>query len=288
MLVSCCAGIIDATARVLAEQMAKTLGQPVVVDVKPGASGMIGADFVAKSKPDGYTIFIGTNSTHAANQSLFLKVPYDYVKDFVPISGIAQGVNMLVAGPHLQVNSVADLTALARSKPGKLTFGWGSSSTRAGGELYKQLTGVNVVDVPYKTNPQATSDVLGGQIDFMFADFVTAVPLAKGGKLKALAVSGTKRSAAMPDVPSMQEAGVTGYDMTWWVAAWAPAGTPADIVAKLNAAFAQAIQSPQSLAYFQNSGLEPFATSSEQLMKFQIAEYDKWRKIVTTAGIQAQ
>ncbi len=286
--ISCCAGIIDATARVLADQMSKTLGQPIVVETKPGASGMIAGDFVAKSKPDGYTVFIGTNSTHAANQSLFVKVPYDYVKDFVPVSGIAQGVLLLIAGPNVPAGSVSDLTALARSKPGKLTYGWGSSSTRAGVELYKQLTGVNVVDVPYKTNPQATADVLGGQIDFMMADPVTSVPLAKSGKVKALAVSGQSRIAAMPEVPTMQDAGVAGYDMTWWVAAWVPAGTPPDIVAKLNAAFAQAIPTPKTAEFFQSAGLEPFATSSDDLMKFQMSEYEKWKKIVTAAGIQPQ
>jgi tripartite-type tricarboxylate transporter receptor subunit TctC len=287
-LVPCCAGIIDAIARNVGEDMAKSLGQSIVVDTKPGASGMIAAEFVASARADGYTVLIGTNSTHAANQSLFAKVPYDFVKDFVPISGIAQGVIMLVANPQLPAASVAELTSLARAKPGQIKFGWGSSSTRAGGELYRQLTGADILSVPYKTNPQATADVMSGQIDIMWADLVSAIPMVKAGKLKALAVTGKRRVSALPDVPTMEEAGVPGYEMTWWVAAWAPARTPDAVIAKLNESIANAVKSPKVLQFFGNAGLEAFPTSSDELMKFQIAEHEKWRKIVTAAGIAPQ
>lgn len=286
--ISCCAGIIDSIARVLGDQVAEYAKQPVVVDVKPGANGMIGADYVAKSKPDGYTIFIGTNSTHAANQSLFKKLPYDYVNDFVPISGIGQGIIMLVVNNNLPVKNVAELTALAKTRPGKISFGWGSSSARAASHLYRQMAGINLVDVPYKTNPQATTDVVGGQIDMMFADMATAVPLVKAGRLRALAISGKSRVSVLPDVPTMAEAGVPGYDLTWWIAAWAPAGTPKEAVVKMNKWLGQAIVTKKTQEYFLNIGLENFASTPEELGKFQVAEHDKWKKIITTAGIEPQ
>lgn len=161
-LVSCCAGIIEAIARAVGEQIAVASGQPVVVETKPGASGMLAAEYSARSKPDGYTVFIGTNSTHAANQSLFKKVPYDFVRDFVPVTGIGKGAIMLVVNPSLPVKTVAELTALAKQRPGKLSFGWGSSSTRVSMELYKQSAGIDITQIPYKTNPQATADVARG------------------------------------------------------------------------------------------------------------------------------
>ncbi|MBN9425530.1 MAG: tripartite tricarboxylate transporter substrate binding protein [Burkholderiales bacterium] len=287
-LVPCCAGIIDALSRTLGDDIGRALNQPLVIDTKPGASGMIAAEHVATQKPDGYSVLIGTNSTHAANQSLFAKVPYDFVKDFAPITGIAQGVLVLVANPQLPVKNVNDLTALVRSKPGQLKFGWGRSSTRAGGELYKQMTGTDILSIPYKTNPQATMDVVSGQIDVMWADLVSAIPIIKSGKLRALAVTGKKHVGALPGVPTMDEAGVPGYEMTWWVAAWAPANTPPAVVNRLHGLIAQSLKAPKVLEFFESAGLDPFLTSPDDLMKFQLAEYDKWRKIATAAGIKPQ
>ncbi|GAA4326055.1 tripartite tricarboxylate transporter substrate binding protein [Pigmentiphaga soli] len=287
-LVACCAGIIDAIARVVADEMTGDLKQPVVVETKPGASGMIGADFVAKSAPDGYTLFIGTNSTHAANQSLYVKVPYDYVHDFAPINGIAVGPIMMVVRADSPIKSVADLTAAARDKPGKLTFGWASSSTRVAMELYNQLAKVRIMSVPYKTNPQATTDLVGGQIDVMFADMATAVPMVKGGKLRPLAISGKRRVAVLPDVPTMEEAGVPGYDLTWWVAAWAPSKTPRDIVDRLNASIAKAIATPKALEFFKTIAVDPMPMTPGQLMQFQMAEHGKWGRVISLAGIEPQ
>lgn len=287
-LVPCCAGIIDALSRTLGDDIGRALNQPLVIDTRPGASGMIAAEHVATQKPDGYSVLIGTNSTHAANQSLFAKVPYDFVKDFAPITGIAQGVLVLVANPQLPVKNVNDLTALVRSKPGQLKFGWGSSSTRAGGELYKQMTGTDILSIPYKTNPQATMDVVSGQIDVMWADLVSAIPIIKSGKLRALAVTGKKHVGALPGVPTMDEAGVPGYEMTWWVAAWAPANTPPAVVNRLHGLIAQSLKAPKVLEFFESAGLDLFLTSPDDLMKFQLAEYDKWRKIATAAGIKPQ
>src|SRR5690606_38828922 len=192
-LVSCCVGIIENTARVIGEEMAKELAQSIVVESKPGASGMIAAEYISRAKPDGYNVFVGTNSSHGANQSLFKQVPYDFVKDFTPIGGIASGKIVLVVGSNSPIHSVAELTAYSKENPGKLDYGWASSSTRVAMEMYKQLADVKITDVPYKTNPQATMDVAGGQIDLMFADLSTAVPMIQSGKLRALAISGTSR-----------------------------------------------------------------------------------------------
>lgn len=287
-LISCCIGVIDAIARVVGEEMANNLKQPVVVEAKAGASGGIAADYVAKSKPDGYTIFFGTNSTHAANQSLFKTLPYDYVKDFVPLAGVGEGPIVLVVNMQSPVRNVSELTALAKSKPGKLTYGWASSSTRMSMEMYNQLAGIKITDVPYKTNPQATTDLIGGQVDAMFADMNTAVPLIKAGKLRALAVSGSKRAPGLPEVPTMKEAGVTDYNLTWWVAGWAPAGTPKEVVTQLNTAISKSITSPKVLEFFKNIALDPMPMSGDELMKFQVAEHGKWAKIINTAGIQPQ
>jgi len=284
-LVVCCAGIVDATARILAENISQSIKQPVIIEAKIGTSGMIAADYVAKAKPDGYTFLVSTNSTHAANQSLYNKIPYDYINDFIPISGVNKGVMALVVNPNLPVKNVRDLTALAKVKSGQLTFGWASSSSRVAMELYKQISDIDVTNIPYKTLPQATIDVAGGQVDMMFSDMVTAAPLVKAGKLRALAVAGKKRVPALPDVPSMEEAGVQGYEVTWWTAVWAPAGTPKDIVKKMNSLIATAISAPKTQEFFLTAGLEPFASSSEELMAFQIAEHNKWRRIIKGAGI---
>jgi tripartite-type tricarboxylate transporter receptor subunit TctC len=287
-MVMCCVGAIDSVARVVADVMSQDLGQPVVVDARPGAAGGIGADIVAKSKGDGYTIFVGTNATHAANQSLYKNLPYDYVRDFTPIGGIGSGQVVLLVNPNSPIKSVADLTARARSEPGKLSYAWASSSTRIAMELYSQLAQIKLTDVPYKTNPQATTDLIGGQFDALFADLNTSGPLVKAGKLRALAVSGDRRSAVLPDVPTMKEAGVAGYSLTWWVAVWAPAGTPRPVVDRLNTSLTAAIKSAKVGEYFKTSGSEPMPMSADDLMKFQVSEHAKWSQIVTRAGIKPQ
>jgi tripartite-type tricarboxylate transporter receptor subunit TctC len=287
-MVMCCVGAIDSVARVVAEVMAQDLGQPVVVDARPGAAGGIGADIVAKSKGDGYTIFVGTNATHAANQSLYKNLPYDYIRDFAPIGGVAQGQVVLLVNPASTIKTVADLTAQAQAAPGKLSYGWASTSTRVAMELYSQLAQVKFTDVPYKTNPQATTDLMGGQFDVLFADLNTSAPLVKAGRLRALAVSGDKRALVLPDVPTMKEAGVPGYTLTWWVGVWAPAGTPQPAIERLNQSLTRAINSPRAAEYFRNSGSEPMPMSADNLAKFQVSENAKWKQIVTKAGIPAQ
>lgn len=287
-MVMCCVGAIDSVARVLADVMSQDLGQPVVVDARPGAAGGIGADIVAKAKNDGYTIFIGTNATHAANQSLYKNLPYDYIRDFAPIAGIAEGQVVLLVNPSSSIKSVADLTARARAEPGKLSYAWASTSTRVAMEQYSQIEKIKFTDVPYKTNPQATTDLIGGQFDALFADLNTSAPLVKAGRLRALAVSGARRSQTLPEVPTMQEAGVAGYALTWWVAAWAPAGTPKPILDRLGASITAGIKTERLAEYFRNGGSEPMPMTAAQLANFQVSENGKWKKIVSAAGIQPQ
>lgn len=287
-MVLCCVGAIDAVARNVAEAMAQELRQPVVVDPKPGAAGGIATDFVAKSRPDGYTILVGTNATHGANQSLYTNLPYDYVRDFAPIGGIGRGPVVLLVPASSPIQTVSELTARARSNPGKLSYGWAGTTPRIAMELYSQLTQIKLTEIPYKTNPQATTDLIGGQFDAMFADLNTSAPLVKAGKLRALAVSGDQRAAVLPEVPTMKEAGVPGYSLTWWVGMWAPAATPKAIVDKLHTALTNAITSKKLEPFFRNTGADPMPMSSEDLSKFQQSEHAKWAQIVSKAGIKPQ
>ena len=287
-MVMCCVGAIDAVARNVAEAMAQELKQPVVVDPKPGAAGGIATDFVAKSKPDGYTILVGTNATHGANQSLYRTLPYDYLRDFVPIGGIGRGPVVLLVPASSDIQTLRELTVRARGNPGKLSYGWAGTTPRIAMELYSQLTQIKLTEIPYKTNPQATTDLIGGQFDAMFADLNTSAPLVKAGKLRALAVSGDERAAVLPEVPTMKEAGVPGYSLTWWVGMWAPAGTPKPIVDKLHTALTNAITSKKLEPFFRNTGADPMPMSSADLMKFQQSEHAKWAQIVSKAGIKPQ
>jgi len=285
-MVMCCVGAIDAVARAIADEMTQDLGQPVVVEPRPGAGGGIATNHVAKSEGDGYTILVGTNATHAANQSLYLNLPYDYVNDFAPIGGIGAGAMVLLVPATSPIQSVEQLTAEAKKAPGKLSYAWAGTTPRIAMELYSQLADIKLLEVPYKTNPQATTDLIGGQFDAMFADLNTSAPLVKTGKLRGLAVSGPQRADVLPEVPTMQEAGVRDYSLTWWVGMWAPAGTPRPIVDRLNASLNKAIGSERLAELFRNTGATPMPMTPDELMQFQIAEHKKWADIVSKAGIQ--
>ncbi|WP_332775567.1 Bug family tripartite tricarboxylate transporter substrate binding protein [Polaromonas sp.] len=275
------------------DQLARAIGQAVsndskvsvVVDNKPGANSFIGAQAAAKAKPDGYTVFITTNTTQAANEHLFKKLPYDPVKDFTPLTALGRGGQIMVVHPTLPVTNVSEFIALAKAKPGQLSFGSGSSSSRVAGELFKQMTGTYILNIPYKSNPPAVTDLLGGQIDMMITDMATGLPQVKAGKLKALGVSTRQRSPLAPELPTIAEAGVTGYEMTYWFAAYAPAGTPADVTAKLSDMLVKAARSSSAAPFYQASGTEIFTSSQEELRKFQAAETVKWGKIIKGAGI---
>lgn len=278
----------DQLARAIGQSITSDTRQPVVIDNKAGASGMIAAQAVAKAPADGYTVLITTNTTHAANPHLYKKLSYDPVKDFAPLSGLGKGGQVLVvsaASPH---KSVGELVAFAKKNPGRLSFGSGSSSSRVAGEMLKQLAGVDLLHVPYKSNPLAITDLLGGQIDLMITDASTGVPQIKAGKLRALGYSTQKRSTQLPDVPTIDEAGVKGYDMGYWFAAYAPAGTPAPVVARLNELLGSATKSAAAKAFYDMAGSEAWATTPEELARFQAAETVKWGKVIKAAGIEAE
>ena len=278
----------DQLARALGQEVTAQTKQAVVVDNKAGASGFIGAQQVAKSAPDGYTVFITTNTTHAANEHLFKSIPYDPIKDFAPVTGLAKGGQILLVAPNVQAKSVQELIAYAKANPGKVSFGSGSSSSRIAGELFQQMTGVKLLHVPYKSNPQAVSDLLGGQISMMITDVATGLPQVRGGKLRALGVSSVNRIALVPDLPTISEAGVKGYEMSFWFAAYVPAKTPPAVVERLQALLVNAVKGPATKSLFESTGLEPFTTTPQELATFQQAESRKWASIIKAAGIEPE
>ena len=278
----------DQLARALGASIAADTKQAVIVDNKAGASGMMAAQAAARAPADGYTVLISTNTTHAANEHLYKKLPYDPVKDFVPVTGLGKGGQVLVVRADAPYKSVADLLAKAKKEPGKLSFGSGSSSSRVAGELFKQLSGTDILHVPYKSNPLAITDLLGGQIMMMITDTSTGVPQVQAGKLRALGVSTAKRMPMLPDVPTIDEAGVKGYDMGYWFAAYVPAHTPAPVVQRLNELLHAGLKTPAAKAFFDTSGGEPFPTTPEQLAKFQAEETAKWGRVIKKAGIEPE
>ncbi len=278
----------DQLARALGQSITEQTKQAVVVDNKAGASGMMAAQAAARAAPDGYTVLITTNTTHAANEHLYKKLPYDAVKDFAPVSGLGKGGQVLVVNASSPYKSVADLLAAAKKSPGKLSFGSGSSSSRVAGEMFKQLSGTDILHVPYKSNPMAITDLLGGQIDLMITDTSTGVPQIKAGKLRALGYSTQKRSSMLPDVPTIEEAGVKGYDMGYWFAAYVPAGTPAPVITRLNELLGAAVKSAAAKTFFESAGSDPWTTTPDELAKFQAAETRKWGKVIKAAGIDPE
>ena len=281
-------GFPENTARALGNEITAMAKQNIVIDPRPGANGILAAEHVARSAPDGYTLLVGTNSTHAANPSLYKKLPYDYVKDFVPVSGISLGMSALVVNPHVPAKTLAELTSLARKSPGKLTFGHGSSVSLTAIEYYKMLARINIVAVPYKTVPQGITDLIAGRIDVMAANLGAAVPQVQSKRLRAIAVTGATRWPSLPDTPTMHEAGLANFEWTFWNAAWLPANTPPEFVSRMNEWINTALERPRVKEYLFNAGSTAFGTTSDGLMKFQIAEHDKWRKVILAARISAE
>ena len=275
----------DQIARAIGQSVAEQGKQAVVIENKPGASGFIAAQAVATAPADGYTVLITTNTTHAANEHLYKKLPYDPVKDFVPITLLGKGGQIMIVNPKVPANTVMEFVALAKKQPGKLTFGSGSSSSRIAGELLQQMAGIDILHVPYKSNPLAITDLLGGQIDMMITDTTTGIPQVKAGKVRALGVTAVKRSVLVPEVPTIDEAGVKGYEMGYWFAAYVPAKTPPAVVKRLHDLLVAATKSAGAVKFYETSGVDPAVSSSEELAKFQAAESQKWGKIVKAAGI---
>ena len=279
-------GTTDILARAMAAELQKAFGQAVVVENKAGAGGNIGADFVAKSAPDGYTLLMGTVGTHGINVSLYPKMPYDAVKDFAPVSLVAAVPNVLVAAPSFPVNSVKELIDAAKKDPNKITFASSGAGTsiHLSGELFKQLAGVQMTHIPYKGSSAAMPDVMSGQVNVMFDNAPTVMPQIRGGKLKAIAVTTSKRSPALPNTPTIAEAGLPGYEASSWFGVLAPAGTPKDIVEKLSQAIAKSLQTAEIRDRLASQGADAVGNTPEQFAAHIKSEIDKWAKVVKASG----
>ena len=278
----------DQIARAVGQGVTDATKQGVTIDNKPGAAGFIAAQQAAKAAPDGYTVLITTNTTHAANEHLFKSLPYDPVKEFAPVTLLGKGGQIMIVNPKVEAKTVGEFVALAKKNPGKLSFGSGSSSSRIAGELLQQMAGIQILHVPYKSNPLAINDLLGGQIDMMITDTATGLPQVQAGKVRALGVTDTKRSPLAPDIPTIDEAGVKGYSMGYWFAAYVPAKTPPAVVKRLQELLVAATKGPTAVKFYQTTGVDPATSTPEELAKFQQAESAKWGKIVKAANIQPE
>ena len=279
-------GTTDILARIIGQALTAELGQSVVVDNRAGAGGNIGGQAAAKATPDGHTLFMGTVGTHAINASLYKKMPFDPVKDFAPLTRVANVPNLLVANPAQPYKSVKDLIAYAKANPGKVNFGssGNGSSIHLSGELFKSLAKVDMQHVPYKGSAPAVTDLLGNQIGIMFDNMPSAIQHVRSGKLVPLAVTTAKRSPELPKVPTIAEAGVPGYEATSWFGMFAPAGTPAPVLAKLNAAIVKVLGQPDVKKKINEQGAEVYSETPEQFAAFIQAESVKWGKVVKESG----
>jgi tripartite-type tricarboxylate transporter receptor subunit TctC len=278
----------DTIARVVGQQLGAALKQSVVVEDRAGANGALSALYVARSAPDGYTLFLSTNSPHSAAPFLMKNVGYDPVKDFAAITRMGSYTLMLCIHPSIPANSVKELIEYAKANPGKLSFASGNTSGVVAGETLKHWAEIDMLHVPYKSTPPALNDVLAGRVSMMFADLTTAVPHVKAGTLRALASTRLKRSTLIPELPTMDEAGVTGFDMDSWAGIFAPAGTPAHIVALLNKELRRIIDSPEVKSSLGKAGFEAFSSSAPELDDFVKVQLAKWGKMVKDAGIQPE
>lgn len=283
-------GTTDVIGRAIGAGLSPALGQPVVIENKPGAAGAVGAEFVAKSKPDGYTLLGGTISTHAINASLYKNLPYDPIKDFEPVTLVGFIPNALYVNPNIGVNNVQELVAYLRKNPDKATFAssGAGTSTHLAGELFGDLAGIKLTHIPYKGTPQAFTDVVGGQVTFMFDQLTAGLPLVKGGKLKLLAVTTATRTPLSPETPTMQEAGVPNFEMVSWQAVYAPKGTPKAIVDRLNTEIVKILKSPEVNDKLTNAnGMTVVASSPAELTALMQKEIPRWGELVKKSGAQA-
>ncbi len=283
-------GIADQFARIIGGKLAEAWGQPVVIENRTGAGGNIGADIVAKSPPDGYNLVMGNIGTHAVNAALFKSMPYDMVKDFTPIALVIEAEGLLVTPTALEVKSVKDIIDMARAQPGKLSYasaGIGTTSHLAG-ELFKSMAKLEVTHVPYKGNVPAITDLIGGQTSMLFATMPTVMPHVRAGKLRAIAVIGNQRSPALPDVPTVAEAALPGFDASNWIGLFAPAGLPAEIANKLNVEVIRVLRTAEMQARLVNEGARFTATSPGEFGNFVRNESAKWIKVIKDAGVNPE
>jgi tripartite-type tricarboxylate transporter receptor subunit TctC len=281
-------GFYENVARALGESFSEQTGKNALVEVKPGADGQIAARSIISEPADGYTVFLSGSGPNAANAAMYKNLGYDPVADFSPVSGVTIGGLLIAVPADSPVNSIADLIALAKKDPTKLTFAGTGASGQAAIELLKSLESINIRHIPYKSPPQGIIDLISGRVDVMAVTLADGVPLAKDKKIKILAITSAERSPLAPDVPTMQEAGVKDYEITFWFGVWVRSGTPEPIIAKLNQMVNKAVDSPRMKTYLENAGMRAFSTTPEELGEFQKSEIVKWRGIVEAAGMQRE
>ncbi len=279
-------GATDILARHMGQKLTELWGQPAVVENRAGASGALGVEHVAKSAPDGYTLLIATQTTHAANPALYAKLPYDAAKDFAPLTLAGSTPLALLVHPAMPVHDVKDLVAHAKANPGRLSYASGGNGTsqHLTMELLKTMTGTFMLHIPYKGAGPAMTDFLGGQVNLMFDNLPTALPHVKSGKLRALAVSTAKRSAFAPELPTMAESGLAGFDLATWFAFFAPAATPRELVEKISADMRRVLAQPDTKERLTAIGVDVAGTTPEELAQFHRAELTKWARIVKDSG----
>ncbi len=282
-------GISDNSTRVIAQKAAAGLGQPIVIENRPGAGGQIGADVVKSAKPDGHTLYLANIGSHGINQSLYSRLSYDPMKDFEPITILFSSPNLVVVPASSPVKSMAELIAYAKTKPGKASYGSQSigSGGHLSGEIVKAKNGLDLVHVPYKGSAPVLTDLVAGRIDFLFDPITTALPFVKDGKLRALAITADKRSPLVPDVPTLAELGYAGYDVNPWFGLAAPAGTPRPIIDRLNAEFAKAAKDPEVVKRLADQGIEATSMTPEQFAAFIRSETARWTEVVKISGAKA-
>lgn len=283
-------GPVDLSSRVIAQKLQEALGQPVVVELKPGAGGVIGADYVAKSAPDGYTLLMGAIATHAINPSLMPGLPYDPIRDFRHVALVVQVPNVLIVNNDLEAKTVAGLVALAKAKPGRLDFGSGStgSTGHLAGELFKQMTGTYMLHIPYKSSAPAVLDLLSGRVHLMFDNLASSLPNIKAGKVRALAVTTRTRTSFLPELPTLDESGLKGFDLTTWWGIMAPAKTPPEIVARLATEIGRALDAADTKERLRTMGSEtPTVRTPEAFTAFVESEKALYAKLVKVSGAKA-
>ncbi len=282
-------GGTDTTARILAQKLTDKWGESFVVDNRPGAAGIIGSDIVAKAAPDGYTLLVVAGA-HAINPSLYAKLPYDTAKDFAPVAFLVTAPNILVVNSSIPATSLNELIALAKARPGQLSFGSGGvgQTPHLAGELFKSMVGVDLNHIPYKGGAPATADLIGGRISMMFGGMVLTLPHVKAGRLRALATTGARRSRAAPDLPTIAEAALPGYEADEWFGAFAPAGAPRDVVRSLNTAIRGILSVPEAQQRFAGLGAEVVDMDVRQFSEFVRKQIAKWAKVVKDAHIHAE
>jgi tripartite-type tricarboxylate transporter receptor subunit TctC len=279
----------DIMARILADELRAAFNQPFIVENKPGGSAQIGAEQVAQAPADGYTLFVTTNTSHSANPFLFKKLNYDPIRDFTPVANVMRIPVIIVVDPKLPVKNLQDLVAYAKANPGKVSFGYGNSIGQVVGASFAKRTGIDVITVPYKSSPQALTDVMGGQVTYSVSDMAAGQAAVQGGRVRALGVSSQKRSPIMPDLPAIAETpGLEGFEVIAWVAMFAPAKTPKDVVDKLNAVVRKALAKPEVREKIASYAAEPAPGTPEDLAVFVKDQLASWGKSIKEAGIQPE